>query len=46
MIVQLLVHMYFILKEEDTILAGGGVNLFKQLKPGGSKLGVRRLGAT
>lgn len=42
LIVQLLVHMYFILKEEDTILAGGeGVNLFKQLKPGEPKLGVR-----
>lgn len=46
MIVQLLVHKYVILKEEDTILAGrvggGGANLFKQLKPGGPELDVRK----
>lgn len=39
LIVQLLFHMYFILREEDTILgrweaAGGGVNLFKQQQSG------------
>lgn len=43
MIVQLLVlHMYVILKEEDTILVGVGANLFKQLKPGGPELDVRK----
>lgn len=43
MIVQLLFHMYLILREEDTILerVEGGVNLFKQQKTGTTEEGGR-----